>query len=89
MTDAEQANEEFDVALKKFLAFHGYVKNETSLVMVLNDGETFTALNGCKILLCPTAWDTDQVEAALRGNVEPEDGIDLDDGVLISPFDEF
>jgi hypothetical protein len=81
-----KVNAEFDRAFKKFLGF--YAKPDSGFLMVLNDGETFTALSGCKILRCPNDWDTAQVEAALRGNVEPEDGIDLDDAILINPFDE-
>lgn len=46
------------------------------LIMVLNDGETFTDLEGCQIVRVPDEWDIDDIEIALhdlgRGH-EPAD----------------
>ena len=40
-------------------------------MMILDDGETFSSLKGCKIVKVPNGWDTEQVEAALsEGNQE-------------------
>ena len=35
-------------------------------VMILNDGETFTSLKGCKIVEVPDKMDTQDVEEALK-----------------------
>ena len=40
----------------------------TSLYMVLNDGETFTSLSGCKIVEVNSDFENDQIEAALGGD---------------------
>jgi hypothetical protein len=37
-----------------------------ALLMVLNDGDTFSALSGCQIILVPDAWDTEKVEEELQ-----------------------
>lgn len=37
-----------------------------SLIMVLNDGETFTGLQGCKIYAVPEDSTTDEVEEGLK-----------------------
>lgn len=37
----------------------------TSLIMVLNDGETFSALEGCRIYSVPDDMDTEDIEHAL------------------------
>lgn len=34
-------------------------------ILVLNDGETFSSLNGCTIFAIPDDWDTDRIEQAL------------------------
>lgn len=39
---------------------------DMKLLMVLNDGETFTDLNRCCIIGVPDAWDTDEIEDAIR-----------------------
>jgi hypothetical protein len=39
-----------------------------SLVVVLNDGETFSDISGCSIFGVPSDWDTSQIEDALRNN---------------------
>lgn len=35
-------------------------------IMVLNDGETFTNLEGCAILAVPDGLDTDQIETIME-----------------------
>ena len=45
-----------------------------AIIMVLNDGETFTTLDGCRMIQVPDDWDTDQIEKALHedfGDPEP------------------
>ena len=43
-------------------------------MMVLDDGETYSGLHGCRIIFIPDDWDTEQIEEALeeirRGNSE-------------------
>jgi len=41
-------------------------KPKTDLIVVLNDGETFTALDGCKIVEVPEDMSTDEIEEALK-----------------------
>ena len=41
-------------------------KPKTDLIMVLNDGETFTSLNGCQIIEVPENMSTDEVEESLK-----------------------
>jgi hypothetical protein len=38
---------------------------ETTRIMVLCDGETFSALEGCRVFEVPAGWDTEQIEEAL------------------------
>jgi len=37
-------------------------------IMVLNDGTTFTSLEGCKIVNVPDHYDTDDIEEGLRND---------------------
>lgn len=44
-------------------------------IMVLNDGETFSELDGCKMITVPDGWSSEEIEPllrVLRGD-EPED----------------
>lgn len=38
---------------------------ETERILVLNDGETFSELNGCRVYEVPAEWGTEKVEEAL------------------------
>jgi hypothetical protein len=38
---------------------------ETERILVLNDGETFSELNGCRVYEVPAEWETEEVEKAL------------------------
>jgi hypothetical protein len=45
---------------------------ETTQIVVLNDGETFSALQGARIYEVPAGWETEEIEAALaEGLSEP------------------
>jgi hypothetical protein len=38
---------------------------ETMRIMVLDDGETFSSLEGCRIFDVPAQWGTEEIEEAL------------------------
>lgn len=38
---------------------------ETERILVLNDGETFSALAGCRVYKVPAEWGTEEIEEAL------------------------
>lgn len=38
---------------------------ETTRIVVLSDGETFSGLEGCQVFEVPADWDTEQIEGAL------------------------
>jgi hypothetical protein len=38
---------------------------EMTRIMVLSDGETFSALEGCRVFEVPADWDTEAIEEAL------------------------
>lgn len=42
---------------------------ETMRIMVLEDGETFSDIEGCRIFDVPAEWDTEEVEDALAEEV--------------------
>jgi len=42
----------------------------TMRVIVLNDGETFTSLDGCRIIEVPDDWITEDIEDALLDGSE-------------------
>lgn len=46
--------------------------------MVLDDGETFSCLGGCRIVEVPDEWTNDSIESALREDDDDGD-INLDD----------
>lgn len=58
-------------AMTKYLDFCR--QKETTFYMVLSDGETFTALDGCMIVQCPDVWETEQIELALAGDEDEDD----------------
>ena len=43
-------------------------------LMLLDDGETYSGLYGCRVIYVPDDWDADQIDGALeeirRGNAE-------------------
>lgn len=43
-----------------------------SYIMVLNDGETFTDLAGCRIVEVPDNWETEEIEEALESINDPD-----------------
>ena len=43
---------------------------ETERILVLNDGETFSELEGCRVYEVPVEWGTEEIEEAL-GEVDP------------------
>jgi len=45
-------------------------------VMVLNDGETYTAVEGCKVLFVPDSEQDDSIDQYVKENAESK-GIDL------------
>jgi hypothetical protein len=45
-------------------------------VMVLNDGETYTAVGGCKVLFVPASEQGDSMDQYVKENVEGK-GVDL------------
>ena len=45
-------------------------------VIVLNDGETYTALDGCKILFVPASEQGDDMDRYVKVNADDK-GIDL------------
>lgn len=45
-------------------------------VVVLNDGQTYTALDGCKVLFVPASEQGDDMDQYVKENAESE-GIDL------------
>lgn len=59
------------------LLFEDQVPDGYSLCMVLNDGETFSALNGCKIVAIPeSAFDLDLSDQMIK------DGEDTSETVI-------
>lgn len=38
---------------------------ETERILVLNDGETFSELEGCRVYEVPAEWGTEEIEEAL------------------------
>jgi hypothetical protein len=38
---------------------------ETERILVLNDGETFSELDGCRVYEVPADWGTEEIEEAL------------------------
>jgi hypothetical protein len=71
--EMEERDREFLVALSKYLAFYKLKNPDHVFYMVLNDGETFTGLDGCRMISCPTGWTTNQIEMAMKDNSELDD----------------
>jgi hypothetical protein len=48
------------------------VSDKTEYIMVLEDGRTFSSLYGCAIWEVPEDWETERIEAALKGDPHEE-----------------
>lgn len=46
---------------------------EMTTIMVLSDGETFSALEGCRVFEVPATWDTGEIEEALAEEASREE----------------
>lgn len=59
-------------------------------IMVLNDGETFTNLDGCFIMAVPFDADTDEIEEILdASSMFDHNPTDHSEGFVVSVFKEY
>ena len=55
------------------------------LVMVLNDGETFTSLSGCRVLNVPEDFPTEEISQWVKENYQNGEDLNIvdDEGLFI------
>lgn len=71
----------------------GNERRETGMqfeqIMVLNDGETFTSLQGCFIMAVPAGSSNEEIEEILDGcKMFDHNPGDFSEGFVVATFDE-